>query len=396
MLAVGLDIPLISTAAMVLAGMITVQQLLRARHIGGGFLWRLGLLFAAATSYCLLSVSHGFLEPPRAAALAAAILSGFVAGYGITCWCGDDMAHEAIWGLFFGVIGAAVYAGLTVLRGASLAAEVLPRDEVHVASLWSGDPLTATVLGAQSSLAICMLPAALFWDGGAERRRALALRAAAGACGAVGLYANLVLQNRNPFVSGAAALLAGVAFVANSRQVSGTRKAVLLLPLAPAVAVAVAALGSRISGMPAFQRFESEGLGTARYEVWREVLAHLLDNLTGDRVTRISELAAHNLWLDIAWDTGPVAFALMAMFHLSIAGAVPAILRRGALLERLAVAGAGIAFASVAVAEPAMTISIGYATLLFYFCGFVAGFHDLLRSPRRASAIRSEGGGTTP
>jgi hypothetical protein len=228
------------------------------------------------------------------------------------------------------------------------------------------------LLGAQSGLAVCLLPAALFWVPEQRSARALAVRLAVAASGAFALYANVVLQNRTPMIAAVAALAAAIAVFLASERLGALGKASRLAPIALAAAASAAVLWDRLSSFGVYQRFESHGLESARYELWGTVLTHLFDDLAGGRVTPLGETAAHNLWLDIAWDAGPLPFALMVVFHASLAGAVVAAVRRGDLLVRLVVAGAGVAFLSTAMVEPAMSIS-SYTTLLFYYCGLVLG-----------------------
>lgn len=390
MLLVGLEIPAVSSAIMLLAGLISLQHFLRARIASGAFLWRMALLASALAAYYLLSVGNGFIEPSRAFWFALTMASGFAAGHSGSRCADDHRSHEALWGLLSAVAGSTVFACLSTYRGWTPTAEVMARDAVKVPTLWTGEPVTATVLGAQLSLGVCMLPAALFWGGDGSARRGGVLRVALALLAAAGIYANVVLQNRNPFVSGAAAVAFGGLLLARSRGVSTSRKVALGLPLVLAGALVALVPTGIISQLGAFQRFRSEGLETARYEVWGQVFSHLLDNLTGGRVTWISAEAAHNLWLDIGWDAGPVPFALMAAFHLSIAIAAVAVIRRAPLRVSLVLAGAGIAFLLTSMAEPAMSLSIGYTSLLFYYCGVITG---LLSSPVLVGADAFTGAG---
>ncbi len=63
-------------------------------------------------------------------------------------------------------------------------------------------------------------------------------------------------------------------------------------------------------------RFESNGFETARYDLWKAVLEGMFEYPSGGRqIYLFGESYAHNLWLDVAYDTGLIPIILLVIFH---------------------------------------------------------------------------------
>jgi hypothetical protein len=230
---------------------------------------------------------------------------------------------------------------------------------------------------------MALLPALVF---GARRRGAqtrMFVAASATAAG-LGLYANIALQNRAPFLATTAALLAGAFLFLRSREISSSIKLERLVVIGvPAViATMLMPLWAWFSGLDVFERFQNEGLESARYELWWTVLTQILDYPAGGRLIRIPEYFAHNLWLDVAWDAGPLPFAILLVFHVSHAPAFLAFFRgNSSLLAKQIVAGIGVALVFACMAEPVLALRNGYFAFSCYFLALVSA----LAAARRAA-----------
>jgi len=376
----ALDIPIVSVLALDLAAVDVLFRLTRFHRIDGGFAWRLTLLGLAMGSYYAISAGHGYFAFSSAMQLAFLGVGAYGAGY----WAGhvrrSGSTHAALVPLLAGVAGAVAYSVLSVLaRPSGLSREAAEVADRLSPNVWGDGFVNATGLGARAALGMCLLPALLFLvpEPGLRRGRAAAVL---GAAGAAGLYVNLSLQNRAPFLSFAAALVAMILVFATSRGVGGGPKAARLLPiLGGALVIVLLPLERWIALFGIAQRFQAEGLGTARFSLWGRVLSNLFVSLDGGRAYAISESHAHNLWLDVAYDAGPLPFFLLLAFHVSHARPLVDLLRRpDSTNARIVFAGLGAAFLVGFMGEPALAMSISFFALSCLYLGLVLG----LRGPR--------------
>jgi hypothetical protein len=233
-----------------------------------------------------------------------------------------------------------------------------------------------------------MLPALLFRG---DRKLGALPVAMLAAFVAAGVYINLTMQTRTPFLAVAAACAVGLVMLFAtdaSRLVTKIRQAMLV----PLVGVAVAAVVALVPGLGVMERFEVYGLETARYEQWEAVLLGLAHHFDGGRAIPLTERFAHNLWLDVAWDAGGVPFLLLLAFHVASIPPVVSACRSGAELgPRLVLAGIGIAFAFTAMSEPVNAFAINYYAFSFYYFGSALGLAQRWREKDLAREEEAEG-----
>lgn len=366
----GLNIPVVSATAMALMAAGTIPHFLLRRPPRARFLVALALLLAALGSYYWTSVHYDFYTPESATGYFAVAVAGYVLGY--VHGRGSGGRNIALPGLLAITAGSTLFAGLSVLTAApfDLARRVAP-------SAWGGLLINAPGLGALGSVGMAVGAAAPFLAPHSTSER-WAYRVLFPCVAALGLYANVALQNRTPFLALAATLVLYLGLFVLSGEGSAQSRAVRFATLMTFVAIAGILLGAYVVSTDVYQRFETEGLASARYELWSTVLTGLPGHPDGGRQIRITENYAHNLWLDVAWDAGVLPFALLVAFHLLHVKPFLSTLRsRLDLSARLPFTGIGVALLFTSFAEPVTSMPIGYLAFTTYYLGTVLGIPEL-------------------
>lgn len=331
------------------------------------------LLGASLVSYYFVAADFGYVKLESGMGYAAVAVVAYLAGYarGAT---DTSLRVGSASGLIAAVAGA----------GAFTAASVWWADPTQLAmraapSIWSGESFNAPGLGALASLGMSLLAVTVF-AASADLRTRLLIWLVFPAVGVVGVVSNVVLRNRTPFLALVATFLVVGWLSSRDRQVLLTKRigqlGAALLVLAIGALAGVSWFESTEIGM----RFRSEGLSTARYEVWGMVLSGLLDHPWGGRAIVITEPYAHNLWLDMAWNAGVVPAALMLAFHLLHAGPALEFFRKAEGPLKLTVAAVGVALLFTAMGEPVPAFPIAFLSLLNYHAGLTLGLRDRVRS----------------
>jgi hypothetical protein len=377
----GLDLGWSSTGALLA---VTAWQLVRPGPspadrrpgLGGA-----ALLALALGSYYAITVGHGQYDAPRAAGYLAICLLAYAAGLTASGARDGDLLPNVLVAFVFSALGSATYALLSARQGLVVGELLALRS---APSAWSpSDLITATALGAMAAPGLALLAAAVF---SVREPGSLPWRLALWAAGLAGLAGNALLLNRAPFVALAAALGAcGWLFLRAPAGGGGRRPWRLAVLAAGALALGLAAL-ARLGGgdESILTRFESEGLSTGRYEVWGEVLSQLFSAPLGGRAYPISENFAHNLWLDVGYDAGPLPLLLLAGFHLAhVPDALAVVRRHPSLNARLVTVAALCAFGLTAMGEPVLIMSVPH---------FAAGLFLLGGLRRVAVALAPDGG----
>jgi hypothetical protein len=223
--------------------------------------------------------------------------------------------------------------------------------------------MTATALGAAAAPGLALLAALLF---SVREDRSRTWRIMAWPAASAGLVANALLLNRSPFLALALGLVACGWLFVRAREPNGWRKTGRLALLG-GLALAGGALawtGLGQEDVSILARFESEGVSTARWELHWDVLSQLFKYPLGGRAFPISENFAHNLWLDVGYDAGPLPFLLLLAFHAAHVPALLAVLRRHPSLNaRLVTVAALVSFGFTAMAEPVLIMSVPHFAL---------------------------------
>jgi hypothetical protein len=104
----------------------------------------------------------------------------------------------------------------------------------------------------------------------------------------------------------------------------------------------------------------------------------------GGRHAQLGELLyAHNLWLDVAYDVGPIPTMLLLVFHASHAAPAWRWLRRGKpYLVTLVLAALGVSFLATFVAEPVLASSQVYFSASCLLLAVTTGLDEWVRAAR--------------
>ncbi len=366
MVTVCLEIEYASRFALAVATALALPRLAWIR-IGIRFSGRFFLLAIALGTYYWIAVEHGLFRPTDAVALAGMALAGYLAGFTFAASKSDE---SALAGTVAGVVGGVVFGWLCIQT-----AVIFDAGKRFVLSPWDGFPFSAPGLGAFGSMAMALLPAALFGARDPGRYRGLSAISVLLLVG-TGLYVNLLLQNRTPFLALAASMAVGAFLFVRSAAIPRHKKLGRFLLLAiPALVAALAfPVMDWVGGLEIWQRFDTEGLATARYELWWEVLTHIFEYPGGGRMIRIPEYYAHNLWLDVAWDSGPLPFVLLLAFHVSHLGLILRFMSsHKSVWAKLVVMGLGMSLLFTCMAEPVLHMQPSYFILSCYYFGMVLG-----------------------
>ena len=233
-----------------------------------------------------------------------------------------------------------------------------------------------THIGMFSSLGMCLLPAVLFWSpvGWRERLFWLFLLVLV----AAGFAANMALQNRTPVIAMCVVLVVGVAI--HLKETISSRRSVLwfygMLVLLTALAVgatwAISIWWDTVK-VTAFAAFDRAALATPRYMVWQAMFQHFTDHFWGGRLIQIPEHYAHDLWLDVLWDSGLPAFFAWVAFHLLHLVYLVRVLARpiGQVLRWVVLGTVGSVYLS-ALVEPVVGASLFYFWFGLLVLGVVA------------------------
>jgi len=181
------------------------------------------------------------------------------------------------------------------------------------------------ILGIQGNLGSAFLPVVLF---GAlheilkSKKEVLLVGALCGFLILCGFYTNVLLKNRGPFVIIAG--LMGVVGVYNiifapNRMTPGNlvRKISLLLGAIALVTLLVTSLPAMgdLNHLGVVSRFTQEGHSSPRTTFWANCIQIIADNPLGGRKGDFGHTYAHNIWLDVGYDSGIFAMFFLMIFH---------------------------------------------------------------------------------
>ena len=237
-----------------------------------------------------------------------------------------------------------------------------------------------THIGMFSSLGMCLLPAVLFWWPAGWRARLVWLLLLL--LVVAGFAANMALQNRTPVIAMCLVLVVGLAI--HLKETVSKRRSVLwfygvlvfLTALAVGATWAISIWWDTVK-VTAFAAFDRAALATPRYMVWQAMFEHFTDHFWGGRLIRLPERYAHDLWLDVLWDSGLPAFFAWVMFHLLHLVYLVRVLARpiDKLLRWVLLGTVGSVYLS-ALVEPVVGASLFYFWLGLLVLGVVARLAD--------------------
>lgn len=376
LLVYGLNVPGLSTLALLAAVGATFVQLALRGEYNRAFMDRLLLLALFALSYYIFTALHGIVGAKDAVRNIAVIVGAYALGFMAFSQGGPERAGRVPLVLLLMLSGFITFSFLCVysfMQSADLV-EIMER---MVPNFWDGSEINAPGLGANASLGLCLLSVLVFGERGQARRSTTLVAALVILVLVVtGVYVNAALQNRTPFLALAASLCLGAVIYwrANRSDPGRVIRRFALLGAAIGAAVVYALKTIDFAQFNIIVRFSEQRLETLRYQAWGIMFSSLHESLLGGRVVRLGEGIGyvHNLWLDVIWDAGIVPLIFLLAFHLKHLACFRALLRSGlAPATVLMIAAIATSFLFNFMQEPTLSASVPYFAASCFFLGVV-------------------------
>ncbi len=196
-----------------------------------------------------------------------------------------------------------------------------------------------------------------------------------------GFYTNILLKNRGPFViiAGLMGTIGTYNIVFGPRQLTPKkliRKISLLLAaitLSTLLINTMPAVGN-MNHLGVVSRFTQEGSNSPRTLFWKNCIKIIADNPLGGRKGYFGHEYAHNIWLDVGYDSGIFAMFCLIIFHcmhfrdmaILVFGRLP--IHRGVISAMIAMFF--IIFISLFTEPIGKGYTIYYA-MTFFYCGLL-------------------------
>ncbi len=137
----------------------------------------------------------------------------------------------------------------------------------------------------------------------------------------LGFYTNVLLKNRGPFV-----ILVGLIMVVGAYNIifgpkrltpaKLTTKIILLLSVIIISILLIRFMPSiDLSHYGVVSRFTTQGSDSPRTEFWKNCIRIIAQNPLGGRKGFFGHTYAHNIWLDVGYDSGIIAMFFLIIFH---------------------------------------------------------------------------------
>lgn len=314
----GLYVPkmvLVITFIMVLVAF----KIISTKSLPYSFVFKFILLFAFAMSYYLLIALQGIHDFQSGINSAQTIILMYCAGFLLNDDLDSGDLFHSLWPILSLIGGFVVFTFLTVRTNYTLSDVFLGEYSKAIPSFWGGgDPINRPGLGAMASLGMCLAPVLLLGKANIPGKGgAYIFRTAIFILLGMGLYINLILANRSPFLAlGTALLISLVIILIKNKQLA--IELMLKILVIALLAIYILSIYFDFSDLYAIQRFMDEGLDTAgRFVSWQIMLSELFTSPFGGRVVFLGGNSfVHNMWLDVDWDAGIIPFVFLLAFHL--------------------------------------------------------------------------------
>jgi len=375
-----LNIPKVSVGLILLAILIKFIRLAvtKSRRINNNFFINSILLLGFCLSYFFITYSYGYRGLYDVFKYIILIMSSYAIGYSICQKNTVKWPYGLIWINLSFVTGAVLIAFLSVYFSIGLTSNINIVGR-QVPYLWidyavMGGP----VMGALASLGICLIPILFFGEREGLSKQSfnfmfiiiLILTSA-------GLYANIAMQNRTPFVALIVSFFfAGFIFFISKGKITKAKLIKLMIAF-----IILGYLGyflknnyELLSQYAIYNRFMDESFRTSRYHAWVLMLKSFIDGsgFLGGKASYISLPYVHNLWLDAAYEAGIMPLLFLLLFHLShIKPLIKVIRSRLPLLIILFVSSISTSFIITFIQEPTLSASLIYFSSSCLFLGLV-------------------------
>jgi hypothetical protein len=284
-------------------------------------------------------------------------------------------SYGILWMMLAPVIGSVLFSFLCVYRVLS-GGNVLEIAKRAVPSFWTGgEPIVGTGLGALASLGICLAPIIFLSSReGMEKTKYYSFKLIVLLLVLMGSVANLALQNRGPFVALVISFISAlcIVFLFGKKSFYYVLKFAIVLSLI-VLLVWVIIPPDILSQFTIFKRFAQRGLETTgRSTAWLLMMKGIFSSFTGGRFVDIHLDYVHNLWLDVAYDTGIVPFTLLLIFHGSHLSRFIKLFKSSlSLTMALTIICLSVSFLATFFIEPSLNFSPMYFATSCFFLGLV-------------------------
>ena len=394
---IAMEIPKLSLGRLILMFIsIVLKGLIVKQPINEAFFLRIVSLLMFAVTYYSIMAYYGYNNTDIANAVKYTIY--IVGMYAIGFVVGKRnkplLSDGPLWIMLAPVIGCVLYSFLCVYKEIS-GGHVLEIAKRAVPSFWtSSELINGPGLGTLASLGICLAPI-LFLGAreGMGKTKYYSFKITILFLVLIGSFANLALQNRGPFVA------LGISFIAALCVVFlfGRKSFYYVLKFAIALSLIVLLVWLIIppdilSQFTIFKRFAERGLETTgRSTAWLLMLKGLFSSFTGGRFVDIHLTYVHNLWLDVAYDTGIVPFILLLIFHGSHVSRFIKLFKSSlSLTMALMIICLFISFLAIFFIEPALDFSPMYFATSCFFLGMLLRISEDIKEE-----LDSSGGAST-
>lgn len=240
------------------------------------------------------------------------------------------------------------------------------------------------ILGIQGNMGTAFLPVVLFgalYEVLKSKKAYMILGVVCGIFILGGFYTNILLKNRGPFViiAGLMGTIGTYNIVFGPRQLTPKkliRKISLLLAaitLSTLLINTMPAVGN-MNHLGVVSRFTQEGSTSPRTLFWKNCIKIIADNPLGGRKGYFGHEYAHNIWLDVGYDSGIFAMFCLIIFHcmhfrdmaILVFGRLP--IHRGVISAMIAMFF--IIFISLFTEPIGKGYTIYYA-MTFFYCGLL-------------------------
>lgn len=392
----GLNIPYISEYLMLLAAAVLFFIGIRKTENDRAFIERLALLGLFAASYYIFTTLHGITGLREAVRYFLVIMGTYILGFSVDCGKKTEVGRVLPLILLLMVGGFITFSLLSVytFMQTSTIVDIATR---IVPSFWDGSEINAPGLGANASLGMCLLTAVLFGTPQKQQRLHFFIVATIiTLMFSAGVFVNIALQTRTPFLATAASLVLGmfIYIFQHKGALYGRFGKIFLVSSIVGLIIYESVARFELAGLNVFLRFSELGLESPRYEGWKTMLSSLHHSLLGGRTVHLPGNIdfVHNLWLDVIWDAGITPFIFLMVFHLKhLTCFKKVLLSELPILTLLMLAGLGTSLLANFMQEPTMAASVPYFAGSCFFLGLVLRMSRDLDSWEEVSREATDG-----
>ncbi len=182
------------------------------------------------------------------------------------------------------------------------------------------------ILGIQGNLGSAFLPVLLF---GAvhelfkTKKQILWLMGVASIFILSGFYTNVLLKNRGPFViiAGLMAVISVYTFLFTPNRLTPKKLVQKIIIVLAGITLTTGMVGNLpntddLNHLAVVSRFTQEGHSSPRTLFWKNCIKIIAEHPMGGRRDFFGHEFAHNIWLDVGYDSGVIAMVFLMLFHI--------------------------------------------------------------------------------